>query len=172
VAARHPRRGAARSLAWTGLVLACLGAGPLSALAATASASFLVTISVPTICQIQTTNLAFPMYTNAADFGTATITITCGLNVAYNVGLDAGNGYSGTVSNRSLTLGAGVQMGYGLFSDAAHSVNWGNTVGTDTVTGLGSGYAQVLTVYGQVFGGQIFAGTGVYTDTVIATVTY
>jgi spore coat protein U-like protein len=62
-------------------------------------------------------------------------------------------------------------LGYSLFSDSARTVNWGQTVGTDTVTGTGNGTAQALTVYGDVPAGQYLA-PGSYSDTITATVTY
>jgi spore coat protein U-like protein len=171
-----PGRPARHVLEWCVILAAVaavvFSAGTGSALAATATASFQVTISVPAICQIQATNLAFPQYTNAADPGTATITITCSSSTPYNVGLNAGTGIDQTVNFRSMSLGTGTQIGYGLFSDSAHSVNWGMTIGTDTVQGTGTGYAQTLTVYGLVLAGQAFAAKGIFTDTVIATITY
>jgi spore coat protein U-like protein len=62
-------------------------------------------------------------------------------------------------------------LGYKLFSNSGYTTNWGNTVGTDTVAGIGTGTAQSLSVYGQLPAGQ-FVRPGSYTDTVIATVTY
>jgi spore coat protein U-like protein len=62
-------------------------------------------------------------------------------------------------------------LGYKLFSNSGYTTNWGNTVGTDTVAGIGTGTAQSLSVYGQLPAGQ-FVRPGNYTDTVIATVTY
>jgi spore coat protein U-like protein len=62
-------------------------------------------------------------------------------------------------------------LGYKLFSNSGRATNWGNTVGTDTVTGTGTGNSQSLTVYGQVHAGQYFK-PGSYTDTITATITY
>jgi spore coat protein U-like protein len=58
-----------------------------------------------------------------------------------------------------------------MFSNSTRTANWGQTVGTDTVTGTGNGAAQALTVYGQVTAGQ-FVAPGAYSDTITATVTY
>ena len=41
-------------------------------------------------------------------------------------------------------------LNYSLSSDPAHTINWGNTVGTDTVSGTGTGGLQIITVYGFV----------------------
>jgi spore coat protein U-like protein len=158
--------------AWRLLAAAFAWCCAAPALAATTTASFMVTTTVPPICQIQTTNLAFPQYGNSADPGTATITVTCSNTTTYTIGIDAGGGPSGSVNTRSLTGPGNAQISYGLFSDSAHSVNWGMTAGTDAVNGTGSGYAQVLTVYGQVPAGQIYANPGQFSDTVTVTVTY
>jgi spore coat protein U-like protein len=58
-----------------------------------------------------------------------------------------------------------------LYSNAGRTTVWGNTVGTDTVAGTGTGATQSLTVYGRV-PVQSTPGAGTYTDTVITTVTY
>ena len=50
-------------------------------------------------------------------------------------------------------------------------MNWGNTVGTDTVSGTGNGNAQTLNVYGQI-GSQTTPQPGAYADTVNVTVTF
>jgi spore coat protein U-like protein len=62
-------------------------------------------------------------------------------------------------------------LNYELFRDSARTLNWGNTIGTDTVAGTGNGLAQTLTVYGRILGSQLVA-PGAYTDTVTATLTY
>jgi spore coat protein U-like protein len=62
-------------------------------------------------------------------------------------------------------------LNYSLFSDSARTVNWGNTVGTDTVAGTGNGSGQSIIVYGRLPGGQAL-NIGTYTDTITATVTY
>jgi spore coat protein U-like protein len=158
--------------AWRYLAALTMWSCAAPALAATVTASFQVTTTVQPTCQIQTTNLAFPQYANAVDPGTATITVTCSNTTPYTIGIDAGGGTSASVTTRSLNGPGAAKIGYGLFSDAAHSVNWGMTPGTDTVSGTGTGSAQVLTVYGQVPAGQIYANAGQFSDTVTATVTY
>jgi spore coat protein U-like protein len=66
-------------------------------------------------------------------------------------------------------------LNYSLYQDQGDTKVWGNTVGTDTVTGSGLGMAAgnaiVKTVYGQI---PYQPGTvpGNYADTVTVTVTY
>jgi spore coat protein U-like protein len=60
---------------------------------------------------------------------------------------------------------------YVLTSDSAHAVNWGDAVATNTVAVVSTLTPIATTIYGQIAAGQ-FVAPGVYTDTVIATVTY
>jgi spore coat protein U-like protein len=62
-------------------------------------------------------------------------------------------------------------VAYGLYQDTAHTANWGNTVGTDTVAGTGNGSAQPLSVYGRI-APQTTPAAGAYADTVNVTVTF
>jgi spore coat protein U-like protein len=48
-----------------------------------------------------------------------------------------------------MTLGT-VGITYGLYRDAACSLPWGSTIGTNTVAGTGTGVAVGVPVYGQV----------------------
>jgi spore coat protein U-like protein len=150
-------------------LLLCLP--PASVHAATATTTLAVTILVQATCQITATALNFPVYTGTMIEATSTISLTCTNSTPYNVGLNAGTGSGASVINRRVTGAGGVQLVYALYSDAGHTVNWGNTVGSDTVARTGNGSAQVLTVYGRVGAGG-FVTPGSYTDTIIATVTY
>ena len=63
------------------------------------------------------------------------------------------------------------RLNYFLYSDSARTVNWGNTVGTDTIH-LTAGAAPIVsTVYGRVPAGQ-FVAPDAYLDTINVTVTY
>jgi spore coat protein U-like protein len=62
-------------------------------------------------------------------------------------------------------------LNYGLFTDATRTTNWGETVGTDTVSGTGTGATQIVTVYGRIPATQN-VGIGGYVDTITATVTF
>ena len=75
------------------------------------------------------------------------------------------------MTTRSMTGPAAALLGYGLFKDASHTINWGVTVGTDTVAGTGNGLAQPITVYGQIPAAE-YVQAGAYSDTVTATITY
>ncbi len=148
-----------------------LGPASVSAGASTATATFLVTATVASTCTISTTPLAFGSYTGAISQVNTTVTVTCTNTTPYNLGLNAGVSTGATVTNRSMTGPASALLSYGLFRDAGHTLNWGMTIGTDTLSVTANGSAQVATVYGQIPAGQ-FVAPGSYTDTITATVTY
>jgi spore coat protein U-like protein len=123
-------------------------------------------------CTVTATPMAFGDYFGAQISSTATISATCTTGTAYQAGLDAGTAPGATVSHRSMTGPSSSQLNYNLYSDSGFSINWGNTPGTDTVAGTGSGSIQALTVYGVVPAGQTSAVAGSYSDTVTVTLTY
>jgi len=153
-------------LGFLALVLA-----PTAAVAATATTTFGVSATVQATCVVSATAMSFGTYTAAVANAASTVSVTCTNTTPYNVGLSAGLATGATVTTRQMTGPASALLGYALFSDAARTVNWGQTIGTDTVTGTGNGSAQALTVYGQVVAGQ-YVAPGSYADTITATVTY
>jgi spore coat protein U-like protein len=142
-----------------------------SAQAATAHSNVAVSATVQATCNNTATPLAFGTYSGVQSDSTAIITVTCTNTTPYTVALNAGTSPGATVTTRRMTGAVGVFLAYALFSDAGRTINWGTTVGTDTVAGTGTGAAQPLTIYGRVAAGQ-FTAPGAYTDTIIATVTY
>lgn len=137
----------------------------------TATASFNVNVTVVSGCAITATNLAFGTYTKVLVDSTSTISVTCTNTTTYNVGLNQGTASSATVTTRKMTGPGGYLLKYSLCQNSNCTTNWGNTVGTDTEAGTGTGALQNLTVYGQLPAGQnVEAGN--YTDTITATVTY
>jgi spore coat protein U-like protein len=149
-----------------------LGLAPISALAVTTvTTTFNVTATVQATCLVSATAMGFGTYTGVAIPTTSTVSVTCTNTTPYNVGLNAGTSTGATVSARKMTGPAGALLTYALYSDSGRTTNWGNTVGTDTVSGIGNGSAQPLTVYGQLAASQYLA-PGAYTDTITATVTW
>jgi spore coat protein U-like protein len=146
--------------------------------AADTTGTFTVSTNVTASCAVSATDLVFtdvdPLAnaTDATD-GITTISVTCSNTTPYDVGLSAGVAAGATTATRRMTHTDGTNtLGYALFSDAIRSSNWGDTVSTDTVAGIGSGVAEDLTVYGQIASGQQTATVGAYTDTITVTVTY
>jgi spore coat protein U-like protein len=148
-----------------------LGLAPRPALATTVTTTFAVTATVQSTCLVSATTMAFGTYTGAVATSTSTVSVTCSNTTPYNVGLSAGLATGATVTTRKMTGPASAVLSYGLFQNAGFTTNWGETIGTDTVTGTGNGAAQAITVFGQVAAGQ-FVAPGSYADTVTATVTY
>ena len=145
-----------------------LSAGP--AVAQTATTTFQVTATVQATCLIAATDLAFGAYTGVQADATSTITITCTNTTTWNIGLNAGTAPGATVTTRRMLNGA-AQLAYALFRDPARTLNWGTTIGTDTLSGTGTGIATPLTVYGRVTAAQ-FPAPGGYVDTITATITF
>ncbi len=153
------------------LVAVGLAGVPAFATTSTATTTFTVTATVNATCTISATSLAFGTYASAAATAQSTISVTCSNTTAYNVGLNQGTTTGATVTSRQMTGPSGATLNYALYQNSGLTTNWGNTAGTDTVSGTGNGAAQTLTVYGQIAGGQ-FPAAGSYTDTVTATVYY
>ncbi|SEE96166.1 Spore coat protein U (SCPU) domain-containing protein [Rhizobiales bacterium GAS191] len=155
------------------VLLACVLV-PAAARATAVTGTFQVQIQIQATCiLVSSSNLTFA--TSGVLAGnvdqTSTITVECTNTTPYNIGLNQGvNG--GSVTTRQMKGGPSNELiGYSLSSDAARSVNWGQTIGTDTVGGTGNGSPQAYTVYGRV-PPQTTPSPGTYTDTITVTVTY
>ena len=137
------------------------------------STTFKVSARVNAVCEIVATDLAFGAYTSQGTAplqGTTLLTATCTPGSAYNIGLNAGTSPGATVNQRKMVSGANA-LNYNLYSDSARGVIWGNTIGTDTVTGVGTGLAQDHTVFGQVPAAQVVPA-GEYKDIITVRVYY
>jgi spore coat protein U-like protein len=138
----------------------------------TTSTSTSASATVVSSCNVSATTLNFGsagVLTSNVN-ATSILTATCTSATAYNIGLNAGTGSGATVTTRKMTSG-GATITYSLYSNSARTTNWGNTVGTDTVSGTGSGLGQSYTVFGQV-PSQTTPAPATYADTIVATVTY
>ena len=154
--------------------IAVLALPALQARAATATGNFAITGTITATCQVNASTLAFGAYNpvlNANLDVTGTVSVSCTNATPYNIGLGIGAGTGATITNRKMTSGANT-LTYQVFRDAARTLNWGQTVGTDTVAGTGNGVAQAITAYGRIPSGQTTAAVGAYTDTVVITITY
>jgi spore coat protein U-like protein len=133
--------------------------------------TFTATATILSSCTVSAANLNFGtvgVLSSNVD-ATNSVSPTCTNGTPYNVGLNQGlNGSS--VTTRQMNAGA-ARVNYSLFRDSARTLNWGNTVGTDTVAGSGVGSAQSLTVYGRILP-QATPAPGAYNDTIVVTVTY
>ena len=132
---------------------------------------FNVSATVAKQCSVSATALNFGTVAllSGNTPGTSTLSVQCANGSAYNVGLDSGQN-SASISSRKMLMGTNA-VSYQLYSNSARTVTWGNTVGTNTVGGTGTGSTQNFTVYGSV-PPQTTPPAGVYQDTITITVTY
>jgi spore coat protein U-like protein len=155
------------------VVIASLLSGGQAVQAATDTTTFQVTATVTESCNVTATDLVFGNYdpSVADNEKTSTITVTCTKGTDYDIGLNEGTASGATVTTRKM-VGTVDSLNYSLFSDTNRTVNWGNTVGTDTVAvGSATGAAENHTVYGRIPTGQ-YVTAGSYSDTITVTVTY
>jgi spore coat protein U-like protein len=138
----------------------------------TATTSFNVTTTVPTTCSIATNNLNFGTagVLTANTDATTTLTPTCTNGAPYNIGLDGGLSAATDPTKRKMTKGAEFVV-YGLYRDSARSLPFGNTIGTNTLAGTGTGLAQSVAAYGRI-APQATPSPGTYSDTIVVTLTF
>ncbi len=160
-----------------GLARACplLAAAMIPAIARAGSATTTmpVTMTIAAGCTVTATPIAFAAQSTlgSAVSATGTLSVTCTNTTPYAVGLDKGGGAGATTTTRKMTGPSSAVIAYGLYQNAALTANFGNTTGTDTVAGTGSGSAQAITVYAQV-PAQASPAPGSYADVVNVTVTF
>lgn len=153
------------------IVAGLLTAAPLS-MAAQVTIPFTVSATVMRGCAVSATDLVFGNYPATAApptvLATSTINVTCELGDTYTIGLSDGANATGT-QRRMLRIAPPVAyLNYNLFRDAGLTQAWGDT-GPTRLAGVGTGFVQAHTVYGQLPGGQIVP-VGAYIDTVTVTV--
>jgi spore coat protein U-like protein len=86
----------------------------------------------------------------------------------FTIGFEACTGSGTTVAARELTSGSNT-VNYAFYSDAAHTMIWGNTPSTDTLADAGTRSGQNFTVYGRA-APQAAPAPGNYSDTITVTV--
>ncbi len=141
-------------------------------LGSTATTTFNVTADVPTTCSVTANNLAFGTtgtLTSNIDAST-TMAPICTNGTLYQLGLDGGLSGATDPTQRKMTNGSPFVL-YGLYRDAARTLPFGSTIGSNTLGGTGSGLVQSVPVYGRI-APQSTPAPGTYNDTVIVTLTY
>lgn len=165
------------------LVSALVLTAGVAAHAASDTTDFKVRITITESCNISTvaaTDVDF--LTHARSSATSNIdaqgnlAVTCTKDTPYAIALDMGQNSVGAVasaSNRRMAL-TGNYVPYGLYRDSGRTQLWGNVSGTggDTLTGTGTAALQTIPVYGRVLADAINVPSGVYLDTVRATISY
>lgn len=136
------------------------------------SVTFSVQATISDSCTVTANNLNFGsvgFLTGNID-ETSSVNVTCTNGLPYDVGLDGGLSGATDPTIRIMTLSS-ENVTYGLYRDSARTLPWGDTIGTDTAAGTGTGSSQALTVYGRV-PTQSTPTPGTYTDTIVVTVTF
>lgn len=142
-----------------------------AAQAATATSTFQVAASVLSTCQVSSANIDFGTYDPLAAVGLSSngnVQITCTLSTPYSIGFNTGSGDS--TATRKMRSGSQT-LNYALYRDLGRTLNWGDSIGTDTLAGIGTGLPVLHTVYAFLPSGQIVPN-GTYSDTITVTVTY
>ncbi|WP_345817834.1 spore coat U domain-containing protein (plasmid) [Paraburkholderia sp. PREW-6R] len=134
---------------------------------------FTASATVINDCYINATNISF---TSVGALGTSlnangSITAQCTSGDAWRIALNGGS--SGSVGGRTMQRsGGGGTVNYQLYSDASHTVAWGDgTASTTAASGVGTGYQQIINVYGVV-PPQTTPAPGTYSDTITATISF
>jgi spore coat protein U-like protein len=135
------------------------------------SSAFPVTAIATANCAISATNLPFPDYAGSQVDGQSLISLNCNAGLHWNVGLSPGNFAGATVASRRMSGPGFSSLGYALYRDPTRSLNWGNVIGVDTVSGTGTGTPQNIPVFGRIPAAQS-ARAGGYRDTIVATVSF
>ena len=134
--------------------------------------SFNVLANYNSGCFVTATTLGFgtTSYLTSEVDATNTVSVTCTNGVAYTISLDGGLTGASNPTLRKMANG-GTQITYGIYQNVTHTTAWGNTIGTNTEAGTGTGLIQNYTAYGAV-PIQTSPAPAVYSDTVTVTVTY
>ena len=156
-------------------IAAAFVAGAGAAHSATSTTPLSVSITIGGSCSVSGSTITFPtvLSLGANVDATGSFTVGCNLFVPYNVGLDAG-AWRSDVANRKMKGGTGAQfVNYALYRDAARTQNWGQTIGSDTITGTGFApfFVNTHTIYARV-PAQVTPANGGYLDNVRIIVTY
>ncbi|MGY0611668.1 MULTISPECIES: Csu type fimbrial protein [unclassified Luteimonas] len=158
-----------------GLAVIASAAHASNAHAQSASTTFDVTITITSTCSIDTpaaTDVAFGTQPSTATAIEATgqLNVNCTPGTDYDIALDAGLNDGGAgIGARAMSSGADL-VPYQLYQDPARTAVWGETIGTDTLAGTGTGAVQPIQVYGLTPSANFPAAS--YIDTVTATITY
>jgi spore coat protein U-like protein len=131
-------------------------------------------------CLASATPVAFGLYNPTQDaLGAGVVTVTCSTllggpaSAAYSIAMTAG---AGSYAARTLLSGSN-KLVYNIYTDPGLVAIWGDGSGgsmvvSDSVQASALGVSKTYTAYGRVFAAQSNAAAGLYSDTVIVTISY
>lgn len=145
--------------------------------AAIATSNLTISATVPATCSISTSAVSFGTIPQlpAQTAGQGSVTVTCAAGSAWTITLNSGQEPFG--GSRAMRVGGVPMVNYELYKDMGFTQVWGDSGFAAThpsgtgVAGVGTGAAQVTTVFGTA-GSQPSAAPGNYTDIVVATVNF
>ena len=142
---------------------------------ATTTATMAVSVNVVGDCTVSASPFVFSDYDPsggqpALDQVNA-ITVQCANEEAYKTALSTGYG---TYTQRLMKNAGNPDLNYQLYTDLARAHVWGDGSGSTTLPeGAGTGFPQILTVYGTIPASQTTIPSGLtYTDSITVTVSY
>lgn len=168
-----------KKVALAALTAALLTSG---AEAATQSGTFTVSATFNPTCTLDTTQGTYNFGTIGATNSTfqnqnsaGLLIINCSTGTPYTLTLASTNATGGPVATGFNMSNAGQLMSYKLYPASFANAPWDATGSSTNANGTGTGLNQNLYVLGEI-PSQVPAGgvwnTGVFTDTVTATITY
>jgi spore coat protein U-like protein len=102
--------------------------------------------------------------------GAGTLTVACTASAPYTLALDKGFGPS--ISSRLMKVSGGsATISYQLYQDAGHSTIFGDGTIGSAKSGIGTGAAQLIDVFGQI-PSQNISAAGDYSDSITVTVIF
>lgn len=118
------------------------------------SASFDVSLKIIADCTITVNPLDFGQSQGTLSTivsATTNMNVICSNTTPYNIGLSAGTGTGSTGTTRYMNgTGANTsKVQFNLYQDTAKTL-WGDTQGTTTKSGTGTGQIQNITLYGEI----------------------
>ncbi len=147
---------------------------PTAGLAQVATNTFNVQMTIQGECKINSAaamNFGNRVLLDSNVDQTSEIIVQCTANTPFTIGLNQGASTGATVSNRLMKTTGGSTIAYSLYTNAARTSVWGDTVGVDRRADTGTGGPQSFTVYGRV-ASQTTPVIGNYNDTVTVTINY
>lgn len=152
----------------------CFGLSLQAAFAGTLSGTLDVSATVVSSCVLNSASpILFPRYSSLdprPDRKSSIVVVTCSPRTPYSVGFDKGKGPGATTDHHVFEQGGG-KFSYVLLQKPNTKEYWGDHLGIDTVSGIGTGFPQQLSVYGEIEPGQQIP-YGHYSDTVRVILTF
>jgi spore coat protein U-like protein len=153
------------------LAFLLLSLDPRSSIAATASTSFGVTVTVQSGCLVLASARAYRTLTASVANAASAFSVSCSNPTPHNVGLSLGLAPNSTVATRKIPGRGLVSFAHALTSSAEGMVTWGPVVDGDSAAEIFNGFFQALSGISQASARQ-FVADGALADTLTVTVTY